>query len=436
MTFLQIKELLHKTIGLHANTVGESSIDRAINQRMLVTKCKNANTYYTLLKSVESELEELVEEVVVPETWFFRNVTPFEVLRDCALEILLNLARQKKEGNLGIGAVGPIKILSIPCSSGEEPYSVAMALYDAGLKSTEFSIDAVDVSKRAITKAKRAIYGKHSFREKSLGIQNKYFEKIKPGYRLLPKVGETVKFHQGNILSDRIKFIDGDYDIILCRNLLIYFDRETQHKIIEKLTALLKSGGFLFVGHAEAGQIDKEIYTKINVAKAFAFCKKTVGQQMRHDLVKNEKPMRNLKEIYDQLVEVTRKDIELSNKINNPVVKSINVKKDPTVIAGDALLDVEKLINKGYLLDAEKLCEKYLQKQPDNSNAYYYLGLISSMRGSDGGAEALLHKAIYLSPNNRKALSLSAVLAEKRGDDEVAESLRRREKIARDRESK
>lgn len=432
MGLTHIKKLLHKSIGLHSDTVGDSSIDRAINQRMLVTKCHNSRAYYDLVENNEDELGELIEEVVVPETWFFRNVTPFEVLRDSVLEII---SSNKNNEYSDRDNAAPIKILSIPCSSGEEPYSIAMALSEAGLKSNDFMVDAVDISKRALKKAKRAIYGKHSFREKGMEIRDKYFEKIKSGYRLNPEIGNTVEFHQGNILSEKIRFIDGNYDVIFCRNLLIYFDRDMQKRILKKLSSLLKTNGFLFVGHAEAGQINDNMYEKIRVAKAFAFRKKPVVEKKNHNIVKTVRSVQDLKSIYDQLVEVTKKDIALSKKINNPNTKSESKPGDTSVLVGDILADVEKLINTGHLHDAEKLCESYLNKNPDSSEAYYYLGLISSLHGSNGGAESLLRKSIYLSPNNHKALSLSAALAEKRGDDEVAKSLRRREMLAKAREN-
>jgi len=431
VAFLKIKKLLHNSIGLHADTVGESSIDRAISQRMHVTTCESPSAYYIYVKENDSELEELIEEVVVPETWFFRNVVPFEVLRDHAVKIHLNLSQLNKK-NIDAHAVS-VKILSLPCSSGEEPYSIAIALCEAGLKNNDFSIDAYDISKRAITKAKRAIYGKHSFREKGLFLQEKYFEKIKSGYRLLPNLCERVDFHQNNILSNKIGLVKENYDIIFCRNLLIYFDRKTQVEVLNKLSSALKPGGILFVGHAEAGQISKEGYTRIRAEKSFAFRKKECNEKHTNYGDGSNQPVIKLKDIYDQLVEVTKKDIELSKRINRPIQKLTKRTKRNINKTDEALLLVEETINTGHFQDAEKLCEEYLKVFPDSSDAYYYLGLISSLHGSDGGSESFLRKAIYLSPNNHRALSLLATLAEKRGDNDVAESFRRREFMAKNR---
>jgi len=168
MAFVHIKNLLHKVIGLHVDTVGESSVDRAISHRMHATTCGNASEYYKLVKKDKLELDELIEEIVVPETWFFRNITPFEVLRDNALKSHVDFEKTGKLKKYNNKYPSPLRILSIPCSSGEEPYSIAMMLSEAGLKGDDFLIDAIDISKQALKKSQRAIYGKHSFREKGM----------------------------------------------------------------------------------------------------------------------------------------------------------------------------------------------------------------------------------------------------------------------------
>ncbi|HHI92358.1 MAG TPA: tetratricopeptide repeat protein [Gammaproteobacteria bacterium] len=430
MAFVHIKNLLYKSIGLHSDTVGESSIDRAISQRMHVTNCSNASAYYKLLKGDKQELGELIEEVVVPETWFFRNITPFEVLRDNALNIYANTGKSEKNY--------PLKILSIPCSSGEEPYSIAMVLNNSGMKKGDFIIDAIDISARALKKSRRAVYGKHSFREKEMDFQDKYFEPVRSEFRLLKDIRDCVSFRQGNIITDPISPADEYYDIIFCRNLLIYFNRETQRKMLNKLSLMLKCGGLLFVGHAESGQIDKNDFTKIRIAKAFSFRKKMNDKFLTSPAKCNDQPVNKLRDIYDQLVEVTKKDIELSKKINNPKYKSTKNNKNDVSgknIGNYFFEKIDLLINENCLLDAFRLCEKFLEEQPEDSDAYYYLGLISNLRGDSAGAEELLRKAIYLSPGHCNALALSADLAEKRGDEDSAKSLRRREQKARKRSS-
>lgn len=422
MAFIKIKNLLKENIGLNADSVGLSSIERAISHRMTHLGLSSENSYYSLLKKDGNEFAELIEEVVVPETWFFRNKSPFEALCECVSKMdFLNPTPSYRR---------PLKILSLPCATGEEPYSIAMALIESGLGEADFHVDGLDVSKRAIAKARRGIYGKHSFREDGVDIQDRFFKKTRSGFQLLPEVRNHVSFENGNIISDNITLLNESYDFIFCRNLLIYFQRDTQKLVLDKLRLMLKTGGYLFVGHAEAGQVSKEYFEKVDIPKSFAYQK--VSAVRNNKIIKTDGSVDKLKEIYNQLVEVTRKDSLLSNRIKSPITamaSRINV----DVTNSDPWGKVEKLVDKGHYDEATSFCEAVLENDPENADGYYYLGMISNLCGSHGSAESLLKKAIYLSPNHHKALSLSAMLAEKRGDNENADYFRRREIKARDR---
>jgi chemotaxis protein methyltransferase WspC len=434
MAFDSIKQLLQERIGLHADSIGVSSIERAIGYRMKHVGVTTANDYFTIVVRDPDEFSELVEEVVVPETWFFRNLSPFNALRKCVSEMEVI--------NNGESIIEPIRILSLPCASGEEPYSIAMALMEEGLKEGDFHVDGVDISKRALAKAEHAIYGEHSFREPGIDVREQYFKEEGAGFRLLPSVRSHVSFSQANIVGDDHFFSQKCYDVIFCRNLLIYFSREMQKTVLEKLYSMLREGGVLFVGHAETAQVNQNYLSKINVQNAFAYRKKVVaGDGLLNNKIKFKRDhgesIGKLKDIYDQLVEVTRKDTVLSQKINNPInnpiVNNRNIKSPVNNGTGPAWGEVESLIDSGKYDEAILICEEFLKCYPEDADGYYYLGLISNLQGSAGGAESLLKKAIYLSPNHHKALSLSILLAENRGDDEGADYYRRREKKSRER---
>ena len=422
MAFTKIKTLLKETIGLSSESIGDSSIERAINHRKDVLKINHANSYLSRLLKDEDELNELVEEVVVPETWFFRNLVPFEALSACLPDI-------SKRSNL---KEKPLKILSLPCSTGEEPYSIAITLLEIGLNEGEFKIDAQDISKRAIRKARRAIYGKHSFREKSEINLEKYFRNTRSGKQLLPLVHDRVNFIRSNIMKDMIIPEPEYYDIIFCRNLLIYFDRKTQKEVLGKLHYMLKPGGTLFVGHAETSEVEKKYFSKVNTPKSFAYKKNKLGVSQ----IKKERSDHTDKliTIYENLVEITQKDAELISKNNNLAVirKTSRANKKIKKVENE-WKNIESLIEKGQLFDASTQCEKQLKQKPDDAEAYYFLALISKMEGSTGAAELLLKKAVYLNPDHHKALSLFSFLAQQRGDDGLAETLRRREGRARKR---
>lgn len=418
MALTQIKKILHDNIGLDPSSVGDSSIERAINHRIKALGLACDSSYPSLLKKNSNEFAELVEEVVVPETWFFRNLVPFDMLAKCLPEYYEN----------GVGLSEPLRILSVPCSTGEEPYSIAITLMENGLNGSGFEIDAIDISKRAITKARRAIYGKNSFRESGVDIREKYFKHNRSGSHLLPDVKKHVNFNQANFLEDAICLTPENYDIIFCRNLLIYFDQNTQKKAIEKLCYMLKPDGVLFVGHAEAAQVSNNLFKTIGTPKAFAFRKIA-----RDNFFSQQEP--KIKQacdhniVMDQLARVSQKDIKLAKHKKIKPIKGVVNNAEPE----NNWQTVDDLIKAGELRDASILCESLLKKDPEVADGYYYLGLIINLEGSGKAADFLLKKAIYLNPNHHRALGLSALLAEQRGDDVCAATLRRRESRARKR---
>lgn len=417
IAFEKIKNLLHDSMGLDASTVGDSSIERAINHRMDVLGLSGASSYLPQLKKNSAELNELVEEVVVPETWFFRNFMSFEVLAKCLPEFV----------GAGAGSVEPLRILSVPCSTGEEPYSIAITLMENGPIGLDFKIDAVDISKRALTKARRAIYGKNSFRESGADIYEKYFKRSRSGSHLLPEVREHVNFIQANILKDSICPKPEYYDIIFCRNLLIYFERETQREVLEKLHFMLKPKGVLFIGHAEVTQIFNGLFEKIDTPKAFAFRKiAKTGYLSKPWLKSGIKQANKFDTVLGQLVKVSQRDAELAKRKNIRSARSAVKRREPA----NNWQTVDGLIESGKLHEASILCESLLKDDPEKADGYYYLGLINKLEGGIRAADFLLKKAIYLDPNHDKALGLSALLAEQRGDEKCAASLRRRESRA------
>jgi chemotaxis protein methyltransferase WspC len=254
-------DLLKRTMGLDATAIGPSAIEHAVRERMTVCSLPDVGAYEAHLVSSESELQALIEAAVVPETWFFRDAAAFvEMVRT------LDAAPHR-------AGTDRIRLLSLPCSTGEEPYSMAMALLEAGVPGSRFRIDAIDISARNIAYAGRAVYGKNSFRGSDLAFRERHFERSEIGYGLSEAVREVVHFRQGNLFASDFLPQAGIYDIIFCRNLLVYFDRPTQTRAIEILGRLLADGGTAFVGPAEAGMMFNHGFVWSKIPLAFSFQK-------------------------------------------------------------------------------------------------------------------------------------------------------------------
>src|SRR5437016_1154827 len=190
-----IESLLRETMGLDAASIGSALIHRTVRLRMKSLGLKRIEEYRQLLDSSRAEWNELVEAVVVTETWFFRDREPFAALVRLVLEEWLPAH-----------PTAPLRLLSLPCSSGEEPYSLAMALLDAGVPSGRFQIDAADISGRALARARQGIYRKNSFRGGDLGFRDRYFQAGKEGFLLRPEIRHSVNFYEWNVVAENVPF--------------------------------------------------------------------------------------------------------------------------------------------------------------------------------------------------------------------------------------
>ena len=440
MALEKIFAILNEKIGLNPASIGESSIERAVLHRISFRNCINTKEYLELLKFDSKEVLALIEEVVVPETWFFRNKVPFQAFKKYVVNELLPKSNKRK----------PIRILSIPCATGEEPYSLAITLVEANISPQSFRIDAIDVSKKSIELAKEAHYGKNSFRDVDPSLRDKYFAQTETGWQLTGSVRKLVKFKQGNILSGVLSPHPGYYDVIFCRNLLIYFDRKIQQQTLDRLYRALKKGSILFVGHAECSQVSDKYFQLSAYSKSFSFLKK-------------DKPANNILQSKMQQ-STTGSGLQDSDKTKQPAAVNINISKTVSKTAilkavvtnVNPLLDTahkrvavvkstksnshnsvnqpvvqslrpaEKLANEGRYEEAKILCDAFLEHHSDSADGHYLLGLIKNIQGDQKGAESLLKKAIYLNPNHEQALVLSCLIAEQKGDVESVESFKRR----------
>src|SRR5262249_3072445 len=163
-------------IGLDVSTVGAAAIERSIRLRMRRSGLQRVEEYWQRLQDTEEELQALIEEVVVPATWFFRHPESFEAL-----------ARIVTRDWLPAHETGRLRILSIPCASGEEPYSIAITLLEAGMPANRLTIDAIDISLKALSRARQAQYSSTSLRHGDLEHCVHYFDRDQNQYHVVER---------------------------------------------------------------------------------------------------------------------------------------------------------------------------------------------------------------------------------------------------------
>ena len=250
--------------GISTTIIGSHSLNRAVQLRLTATGLNDTASYFEHLLVSPEEQQDLVELVVVPETWFFRDRRPYAYLRDHLVRLL--------QGGL---PSQPLRLLSAPCSTGEEPYSMAMTLLGMGLPQEAFSIDAIDISRQSIRRARQAVYGKHSFRGVSEAEQQQHFQATAQGLALHPAISKTVHFRRANLMVGLAELAT-QYDVIFCRNLLIYLEEPASQHLLASLAGLIKLGGLLIVGSAETGKVPPDLFEAIREPFVFGYRRRDV----------------------------------------------------------------------------------------------------------------------------------------------------------------
>ena len=400
MRLPEIKELLLRNMGLDFASIGASTIERAVRERMKMSRLRTMDEYWDRLQDSTSEVQELIEAVVVPETWFFRDEETFVALVRLVTELLQNRPN------------GALRLLSIPCSTGEEPYSIVMALRDGNVLCSQLSVDAADISARALAHAKQGVYGRNSFRSRDLSFRERYFSPVAGGYAIADRVSRGVTFHQGNLVSGQFPFAVAPYDVIYCRNLLIYFDRSTQEQAMRTLRSLLAPDGILFVGPAEASLASSSGFTAWGGAASFAF---------RNASAKRMEPSAVAMPRLRASVRKESAPAALPQPKRTPMAAVESDEAQPS-----DLLTAHRLADKGHLREAASCCERNLLLNGPSAEAYHLLGIIRDAAGERDRAVECYRRAVYLEPHHVEALTHLALFSQTQGDGPTEQRLRGR----------
>lgn len=242
--FRMFCELFRNHCGLHFGVESRFLLEKRLTRRMTEIEVESFAAYHYLLRSDGDGARELaacIDELTTNETYFFREISPLRALVNEIIPELLETATR------------PVAIWSAGCSSGEEPYTILMLAREAGLDpGRDFHVYASDISRTVLKKARRGVYRDASFRDTDTYFKEKYFVEKDGSYAIRDEVKQHVDFIHLNLV-DRSKIsILPTMDVILCRNVIIYFDTDTKREVIRTYYDKLAPGGTLLMGHSES----------------------------------------------------------------------------------------------------------------------------------------------------------------------------------------
>jgi chemotaxis protein methyltransferase WspC len=390
VSFEPFEQLLKRTMGLDAASIGTTTVERAVLARIAISGLLDPSTYWSLILSSPAELQELIEAVIVAETWFFRDREAFAALARLVPTAWYDLAR------------APVRIASLPCATGEEPYSIAMALLEGGFAPARLDIRGIDISERALSRARHGVYGRNSFRGGDLSFRERWFSLGSDGYLISDAVRGCVRFDQANLFDPGFPLRSGSCDIVFCRNLLIYFDGPTQTRAVAMLAKLLTPDGVLFVGPSETSLLIDQGFESVRIPLAFAF-RKASASSVQPAPARRLPPPRG--------------------RVRHAFSAAARAVTEPPELQPNGIDEIRRLADLGRLDEAAQHCETLLRKDGASAEPLYLLGLIRDAGDDRSRAVAAYRKALYLDPDHRGALEQLAALLESEGDGRGARVL-------------
>lgn len=239
--FKQFRDRIYDESGIHFSSSNRTILESRLKERLRKSGTETVDDYFRLVSSREDEMKILLDSVTTNLTRFFRNTAHFETLENY---VIPNLIEQKREGGEKV-----IRIWSAGCSTGEEPYSIAMMLKDLLPPGYRGEVTASDLSLKSLMTAKEGFYPESRMNGVPEHYLKKYFEHVGNGYMVKDDIKKMVAFDYHNLKNDSGK---RNLDVIFCRNVIIYFDEAAQQAVMDKFWQALGKNSFLFIGHSES----------------------------------------------------------------------------------------------------------------------------------------------------------------------------------------
>lgn len=395
-----------------------------LSERLAVSKFSSFSEYYESLRvpgQGQEEFSRLINLLTVQETAFFRYPAQYKIIRHLVLPELLSAKRR--------GGDRSLRLWSTACSTGEEAFSLAMTVLDAGVDPKEWEIEilATDINTEALAQARKGQFGKKSLARVDQDLQRRFFDRMRTGYRVKEEVSSLVNFVQLNLTDSQLsESVDSPFDIILCCNVFIYFDQETTQELAGRFSETLREGGYLFLGPSDTLWESIDGLSQVDIADLIIY------QKQGKDRRKSQRPTEAADRILDDI---------LRNKLNHNLIDLVKPpepdrpsKKQTTsrpvkqAAAAETskriesrLAEAREMLAKGHVETVSSILTKVIELDTLCGEAYLLLGDSYTRQGRYREAIAELQKSLYCDQTLGLANFYLARIFEALGLDTAAE---------------
>lgn len=417
--FRRFRDLIHRHSGIYLEESKLDSLRISLVARLTRLGYATFSEYYDALGRDEQELNELLNLITINETSFFRFPAQFDALRNI---VAPEIAGRKS------GSRSDLRVWSAGCSTGEEPYSIAITLLEAGLDLVGWKphVLGTDVSTRALATAKTGIYSERAMINVPRHVVDRYFDRTASGdYRVNEQVRKMVDFGYQNLVKEPYPLsIMGNWDIIFCRNVTIYFQIDSTKRVVSNFYDSLNEGGYLFIGHSETLAGINEDFEPVEVGGVFLYRKPEKARVRVRGFVAPHAGISS-----------HRGDEHRSRARRKPVFKTDEDRRGEGVRAdrpnrsqalasgdgktGDVAATLERArrdLSEGHPERVREVVSRVLEIDPNNAEAHLMLAYVHADIGDYEEALAACHRALAINPLLPAARYILGIIYQRRGD--------------------
>jgi chemotaxis protein methyltransferase WspC len=411
--------LLGDEAGMAPDALGVAAMTHAVRRQMVALGIASLQEYCVRLAAEPAAMAEVVEDLSVPETWFFRDPSAFA----CLARRLAHTHRPFSR---------PLRVLSAGCSTGEEAYSLAIALREAGVEPADSRVLGVDLSRAALAAAAVGRYSARSFREATVAAvwpdwRPRWCRPVEDDWQVIDALREGMEFRRANLAKRDFLSEEPPFDVIFCRNVLIYFRDDARTVALDNLRRLLSPDGLVCAASAEARLLSDAGFARFGGEYPFAFTHATVAAPVKPRAAPPQDCVRPSRRPAPKATAPARPRAP-KNAVGP---QSVSQPSAATAVAPPAsreamLRAAEEAADQQHFEEADELCGRILADDLACVEAHYLRGVLRQAQGQLPEAHRSWEKALYLDPRHYRSLVHMMLLAEQRGDRAAAANYRRR----------
>ena len=398
----RVEQLVQERTGIAPSRVHEASREHTLRLAMAREGVADVHAFHELITRDPRAFDALISDWTVPESYFFREPSHFEFLRSQVLPELL--AGRRPDHRMAFWSAG--------CAAGEEACSLAIMLEEAGVRG-HARVLGTDVSRAAIARANNALYSRWALRVTSAREVAAYFEREGASYRLIRRLRERVRFVQHNLASTLYPGVVGGasgFDLVLCRNVLIYFGAQTVREVGQRLARSLAPGGYLLLGPSDPALALDDLCDVVSTPSGLLYRRRVGAAPLRVRAQPSTPSVTS--------VPVERSPV--SAAVAAPPVATAPTEPSARSVAQSLQL-VRRIAEDSGSRAGETACRDELAAHPLSAELHALRAELLIDLGLDEGAEQAVRRALYLDRTLPLAQLLSAALAERRGDRAAAQ---------------